>query len=82
MSLVDSVANVCGDALQFSQAINVSVQALLFIPVDEGSGLAMVYGETLADGLFIVIGTAALLSAQDKAVHQFVFRNFEVVRAG
>ena len=38
----------------------------------------MVDGEALADSLFVVVGASALLSAQDEAVHQFVFGHFEV----
>ena len=38
----------------------------------------MINDETFLDGLFVVVGTAGLLSALDEACHQFLFGHLEV----
>ena len=38
----------------------------------------MVNVETLLDGLFVVVASSALLSAEQEALHQFVFRHVQL----
>ena len=38
----------------------------------------MIDNETLLDGLFVIIGTTALLATQDETLHQLIFRNIEL----
>ena len=49
-----------------------TVDALLFIPVDEGSGLRMIDIETLLDGLLIVVAASGLLAAKQETLHQLI----------
>ena len=64
LQAVDDLADVGKDAVEVAEAVDVVVDALLGVPLNEGLGLGVLDAEALLDGLLVVVGTAALLSAQ------------------
>ena len=48
LHLINRLADIPRDALQFAQSVDVAILALLLVPVDEGSRLAVVDGEARA----------------------------------
>ena len=53
------------------------VDPLLLVPLDERLCLGVVHHKALLDGLFIVVGTATLLSTEDQALHQLILWHVE-----
>ena len=49
------------------------VQTFLLVPFNQGLSLRVIDHEALFDSLLVVVGTSALLSAQNQALHQFIF---------
>ena len=54
------------------------MNTLLLVPLDKWHCLRVVNHETLLDGLLIIVGTAALLTTQNEALHQLVLGNIKL----
>ena len=59
-------AYVGEDFLQHSVALHVVVKSLCLVPVDEGSGLGVIYCKALVDCLLVVVGTSLFLATVEK----------------
>ena len=68
--MIDYMAAVAEDAVEFPKAIYMIMDAFLPIPLYERGGLAMVDIQTLLDGLLVVVGSATLLPTEHQTLHQ------------
>ena len=67
---VDHGAECRVDFFECAVTLDGVAEAFVFVPLDEGRSLVVIDGEALADGLFVVVGTAAGFTAVDEAFHQ------------
>lgn len=67
---VDHGAECRVDFFEGTVTLDGVAEAFVFVPLDEGRSLVVIDGEALADGLFVVVGTAAGLTAVDETFHQ------------
>ena len=70
-------ADVGEDTVKFAEAVDMIVNTLLAVPLDERLRLGVIHHEALLDGLFVVVGTATLLTTEDETLHQLVLRHVE-----
>ena len=74
---VDHGAECRVDFFECAVTLDGIAKALFFVPLDEGGSLVVIDGEALADGLFVVVGATAGLTAVDEAFHQHFVRHTE-----
>ena len=58
------------DFFECAVSLNGIAKALFFVPLDEGGSLVVIDGETLADGLFVVVGATAGFTSVDETLHE------------
>lgn len=78
LQVVYYFTDVSEDAVEVAQTVDVVMYALIGVPVYQRGGLVVIDGEALLDSLFVVIAAAALLSAQEEALHEFLFGHVEL----
>ena len=74
---VDHGAECRVDFFECAVSLNGVAESFVFVPLDEGGSLIVIDGEALADGLFVVVGATAGLTAVDEAFHQHFVRHTE-----
>lgn len=74
LQTVDNLTDALENLVYGTQAFYMMMDAFLVVPVDERGSLAVIDGEALLDGLLVVVGAAANLSAVYQTCYQLFLR--------